>query len=193
MGRLGLHTCGPQEVRHVRDGWDDDQLLTALGEAIRARRPRPVHRGRQECLRLAQHRCRTRAAHLRFQPRRELERYRTVRNCLDPGPDIHLSAFLHRSRAHRGFSARPDRAFAGRNDRGPNRCRRDHDHCGRPARPFLARARTGQPIPLALPHRRRHELGNRLDHTVFALSATPLQLINFASVFKPSRNLTVIP
>ncbi len=152
------------------DGWDDEQLLAALRESMRARREVPdafVDMGKSA---YAWHNIDAELAQLTYDSSRELaaglrSETASIRALTFTSARISLEIEVtENSLLGQVIPA------AGRNARDADRGGRDHQHPDRRDRLFRGRAHPGQPVPAALPDGGRHRRADRVDHALSAES-----------------------
>ena len=201
----------------MRDGWDDERLLAALSEALKAREAVPswfIETGKNA---FAWHNIDAELAQLTYDSNEDLREAAVVRSetasvrsltftsshltvelevaassvlgqIIPPRSgtlEIHTKAGaitttemdeigcfavdptpVHRARGHRGLPAWPGHPASGRDARDPYQGRRDQRDRGGRDRLLRRRPHAAQPVPLALPHGRRHRRADRVDHVV---------------------------
>ena len=150
----------------MRNDWDDDRLLAALGRALKAREAVPswfIETGKSA---FAWHNIEAELAQLTYdshQDRRPVAVLRSETASIRAltFTSAHLSLELEvTGNSLLGQLLPPRAGEAGDSDQGG---RNQHDRGGRD-RLLLGRPHSGKPVPVALPGRRRHRRADRVGH-----------------------------
>ena len=149
----------------MRNDWDDERLLVALGEAIKARQAVPswfVETGKNA---FAWHNIDAELAQLTYDSNVDREvavvRSETASIRALTFTSAHLTVELEVTASSVLGQIIPPRAGHARD---PYQGRRHQYDRGGRDRLLRGRSHPGQPVPIALPHGRRHRCADRVDH-----------------------------